>query len=135
MAYLRPDFFTRKIANPLVRLLTSKPTLAVRGRRSGEWRTTPINVLELDGSRYLVAARGITEWVRNLRAAGEGEIRRRRGTEHFRATEVPVAEAPPIIAAYREKWDNEVKKFYGQLPEPADHPVFRIESQEERTSP
>jgi deazaflavin-dependent oxidoreductase (nitroreductase family) len=133
MAYIRPDFFTREIANPLVRLLSVKPTLAVRGRRSGEWRTTPINVLELDGSRYLVAARGITEWVRNLRAAGAGEIRRRRRIEHFRATEVPVADAPPIIAAYRERWDNEVKKFYGQLPEPADHPVFRIEAQEEAT--
>ena len=92
-------------------------------------------MLEFDGSRYLVAARGITEWVRNLRAAGEGEIRRRRSTEHFRATEVPVGEAPPIIAAYRERWDNEVKKFFGQLPDAPDHPVFRIETKEERTSP
>ncbi|HEY8218431.1 MAG TPA: deazaflavin-dependent nitroreductase, partial [Acidimicrobiia bacterium] len=64
MAYLKPGFVTRKIVNPLVHLITSKPTLAVRGRRSGEWRTVPVNVVELDGGRYLVAPRGECEWVR-----------------------------------------------------------------------
>ena len=132
MTYLKPDFVTRKIANPLVRLLNGKPTLAVRGRRSGEWQTVPVNVLDLDGSRYLVAVRGETEWVRNLRAAAGGEIRRRRQTEHFRATELPVAERPPVIAAYRARWDREVKKLFDQLPDSADHPVFRITSDDEK---
>jgi deazaflavin-dependent oxidoreductase (nitroreductase family) len=126
MAYVKPGFVTRKIMNPLVSLFTSKPTLAVRGRRSGEWRTVPVNVVELDGSRYLVAPRGEAQWVRNLRAAGDGEIRRRRGTEHFRATEVDTAERAPIIAAYRERWNSEVKRLFDELPDPADHPVFRV---------
>jgi deazaflavin-dependent oxidoreductase (nitroreductase family) len=122
---------TRKIVNPLVHLITSKPTLAVRGRRSGEWRTVPVNVVELDGARYLVAPRGECEWVRNLRAAGTGELRRRHGTERFRATEVPPADRAPMIAAYRDRWDSEVKRFFAELPEPADHPVFSIASDEE----
>src|SRR5215472_2719210 len=49
--------------------------LAVRGRKSGEWRTTPVNPLTLEGERYLVAPRGNTQWVRNMRAAGGGELR------------------------------------------------------------
>ena len=128
MAYLKPDAFTKNVANSLVRWLGVKPTLAVRGRKTGAWRTVPVNVLELDGARYLVAARGDTEWVRNLRAAGGGELRRRGTTEEFRVTEVPVAERPPLIAAYRDRWDREVKKIYAQLPDPADHPTFRIEA-------
>jgi len=131
VAYLKPDFVTQVIANPLVRLLRVKPTLAVRGRKSGAWRTIPVNVLELDGERYLVAVRGETEWVRNVRAAGGGEIRRGRRTEEFRVTELPVAERPPIIAAYRSHWDREVKKLFEQLPDAADHPVFRISVEKE----
>jgi len=130
VAYLKPDFVTKSIANPLMRWLGVKPTLAVRGRSSGEWRTVPVNVLDDDGARYLVAVRGETEWVRNLRAAGGGEIRRRGKTEPFRITEVPVADRPPIISAYRERWEREVKKIFEQLPDPTDHPVFRITTAE-----
>jgi deazaflavin-dependent oxidoreductase (nitroreductase family) len=129
MAYVKPDFVTRKIANPLVRLFTGKPTLAVRGRRTGDWHTIPVNVLDLHDAEYLVAVRGETEWVRNVRAAGGGEIRRRGRAEAFRAAEVPVAERPPIIAAYRARWDREVKKLFAQLPDAADHPVFEIITQ------
>lgn len=125
MAYLRPTGAMATL-NSLFGKLARKSTLAVRGRRSGEWRTVPVNVLDLDGARYLVAPRGETEWVRNLRAAGGGEIRRRRTREAFTATEVSVAERPAIIAAYRDKWDREVKKLFEQLPDPADHPVFRL---------
>jgi deazaflavin-dependent oxidoreductase (nitroreductase family) len=72
-------------------------TLAVRGRTSGEWRTVPVNVLELDGQRYLVAPRGDTQWVRNLRATGRGELRWRGRIEPFRATEIPDNEKPRLI--------------------------------------
>jgi deazaflavin-dependent oxidoreductase (nitroreductase family) len=135
VTYLRPGSFTRKILNPLVARFTSKPTLAVRGRTSGEWRTAPVNIVELEGGRYLMAPRGETEWVRNLRVSGEGEIRGRRGTEHFRATEVPVSDRPRVIAAYRERWDSEVKRFFEQLPDAADHPVFRIETTDQEATP
>ena len=103
------------------------PTLAVRGRTSGEWRIVPVNVLELDGQRYLVAPRGDTQWVRNLRATGRGELRRRGSVEPFRAIEIPDNEKPRVIEAYLARWGYQVKGYFKALPDPADHPVFRIE--------
>jgi deazaflavin-dependent oxidoreductase (nitroreductase family) len=129
MAYLRPGFFIRRIANPLVQLFSGATTLAVRGRRSGEWHTVPVNVLELDGDRYLVAPRGETQWVRNLRAAGGGELRRRGKTEPFQVAEeiTDPDERARVIGAYLDHWGRQVKAQFQQLPDPADHPVFRIE--------
>jgi len=128
MTYLKPGFVMSRVMNPLLMRLGLKPTLAVRGRRSGEWRTVPVNVLELGGARYLVAIRGETEWVRNLRVTGTGELRWRDRVDPFRAEEVPVEERAPIIATYRQNWEREVKKLFEQLPDPADHPVFRLSS-------
>jgi hypothetical protein len=129
VAYLRPGFFIRRIANPLARLFGAATTLAVRRRRTGEWQTIPVNVLDLDGKRYLMAVRGETEWVRNLRTAGGGELRRRGKAEPFRVAEEirePDARAR-IIGAYLDRWGRQVKSQFEQLPDPADHPVFRIE--------
>ena len=77
--YVAPGWFTRTVFNPSVAFLTragfsvwGSRELRVRGRTSGEWRTTPVNLLSHDGERYLVAPRGETQWVKNLRAAGEG---------------------------------------------------------------
>jgi deazaflavin-dependent oxidoreductase (nitroreductase family) len=125
--YLRPGWFVSRVMNPIVMRAGIAPTLVVRGRRSGELRTVPVNVLELDGARYLVAPRGTTEWVRNLRAAGTGELRRRGKTERFRATEVANELKPPIVKAYLDKWGSQVKSQFDALPDPADHPVFRLE--------
>jgi deazaflavin-dependent oxidoreductase (nitroreductase family) len=128
MAYLPPGLFIRRIANPLASLFGAATTLAVRGRRSGEWKTVPVNVLEVDGSRYLMAVRGETEWVRNLRATGEGELRRRGKAEPFRATEVvDPDERTRLVRAYLDRWGRQVKSIFDKLPDPADHPVFRIE--------
>ena len=82
--YLKPGWMVSRLVNPLLMRLGIIPTLAVRGRTSGEWRTVPVNVLELAGQRYLVAPRGDTQWVRNLRATGRGELRRRGRIEPFR---------------------------------------------------
>ena len=111
--------------------------LAVRGRKSGEWRTVPVNLLEHDGFRYLVAPRGETQWVRNLRVTGTGELRVGRRRETFRAVELPDAEKPPLLRAYLRKWAFEVKTFFeGVGAEAADselrriasgYPVFRVE--------
>src|ERR671931_2096365 len=125
--YLRPGWLIRRVANPLLMRLGVVPTLAVRGRRSGRWRLVPVNVLELDGARYLVAPRGETDWVRNLRAAGGGELRHGRRAEPFRAVEVPDEDKPPLIAAYLERWGYQVKGQFEALPDPSDHPVFRVE--------
>ena len=141
--YVRPGWFTRHIFNPMVAFLTrtgvsvwGSRELRVRGRTSGEWRNTPVNLLTYEGNRYLVAPRGETQWVRNMRAAGEGELRVGRRTEPFRATELPDEEKPPILRAYLKRWKAEVGIFFGGVgagsPEAElrriapDHPVFRI---------
>src|SRR6478672_3967510 len=91
--YAEPGWFTRKIFNPAIAGLTrlgisvwGSRQLRVRGRKSGEWRTTPVNLLTFRGDRYLVAPRGETQWVRNLRVSGEGELAVGRRTETFQAT-------------------------------------------------
>lgn len=145
MTYQRPRFFTARVFNPLLtgamRLglsMRGSYVLAVRGRTSGEWRTTPVNPLTLDGQGYLVAPRGETHWVRNLRAAGTGELRLGRKVQSIRATEVSDSEKLPILRAYLQHWASETAKFFGLPKRPtdeqilavtADHPVFLIEEQ------
>ena len=92
--------------NPLVRRLLGfglpmgqNALLTVRGRTSGEPRTFPITLLEHDGRRYVFAAFGETNWVRNLRAAGEGARRRGRRTEPIRAVELSQDDAIAVLEA------------------------------------
>ncbi|MBF6136563.1 nitroreductase family deazaflavin-dependent oxidoreductase [Nocardia otitidiscaviarum] len=113
--------------------------LAVRGRTSGEWRTATVNPLTTpDGSRYLVAPRGRTQWVRNLRVAGGGELRLGRRTEVFTAVEVADADKIPVLRLYLRKWGWEVGRFFEGVTKDATDaelaaiapgfPVFRIQS-------
>ena len=112
--------------------------LYVRGRASGEWRSTPVNPLRLaDGARYLVAPRGNTQWVRNMRAAGGGELRIGRKVEPFTATEVADDAKPAILRAYLKRWKFEVGVFFDGVDAKAPeeklreiapgYPIFRIE--------
>src|SRR5437660_5042700 len=117
--YVQPDWFTTNVFNRLVALLTlagvsivGSRVLAVRGRTSGEWRTTPVNLLDHDGRRYLVSARGEGQWVRNLRAAGTGELRVGRRTEAFRGRELSDEQKVPVLRAYLERWKLEVGVFF-----------------------
>ncbi len=111
--------------------------VAVRGRKSGEWRTNPVNPLTVDGTRYLVAPRGHTHWVRNLRAAGgHGELRLGRKAQPFHAVELPDAAKPDILRAYLKRWKFEVGVFFDGLDHTSSdeellrvaegYPVFRI---------
>lgn len=141
--YQAPGRLTRRVMNPLVAGLTrlgvplaGSAVLGVRGRTSGEIRTTPVNPLTLDGRRYLVAARGETQWVRNLRVAGEAELRVGRRAETVRAVELADAEKVPVLRAYLRAWAWEVGAFFDgvgadasddELAAIADrHPVFAI---------
>ena len=111
--------------------------LEVRGRKTGEPRRTPVNLLTLEGARYLVAPRGHTQWVRNLRAQGEGRLLLGRRAERFAAVELPDDDKVPILRAYLERWKWEVGAFFGGVgADSADaelrhiapgHPIFRIE--------
>jgi deazaflavin-dependent oxidoreductase (nitroreductase family) len=125
--YLRPGAFMARVVNPLLMRVGAVPTLSVRGRRSGQTRSVPVNVLEHDGGTYLVAPRGDTHWVRNLRAAGECELRRRRRRERFRARELPIDERQPLIDAYLARWGSQVRAQWRELPDASQHPVFRLE--------
>jgi deazaflavin-dependent oxidoreductase (nitroreductase family) len=107
--------------------LAGTQALAVPGRRTGDMLTVPVIPVEFGGARYVVSTRGESDWVRNVRAAGRVELRRRSKSESLRATELPVEERGPVIAAYRSAVGREVQKYFTTLPEPSDHPVFRLE--------
>src|ERR1700758_4958005 len=142
--YIKPksatNFFNESVAH-LTRLglsIYGSRVLAVRGRKSGEWRTTPVNPLRLkDGTRYLVAPRGNTQWVRNLRAVGTGELRLGRKVEPFAATEIADDDKPAILRAYLKRWKFEVGVFFDGVDAKAPeeklreiapgYPIFRIE--------
>jgi hypothetical protein len=75
-------------------------------------RTTPVNVLTVDGQRYLVAPRGETNWVKNLRVAGVCELRVGRRTEKVSATELDDARKPAVLRPYLRRWKWEVGQFF-----------------------
>ncbi len=140
---IKPGWVTVHVMNRLVAWFTRRgisvfgsQELAVRGRKSGEWRRTPVNPLTVDGRQYLVAARGHVQWTHNMRAAGGGELRLGRTAQAFTAVEVPDAEKPALLRAYLKRWKAEVGAFFdGVGPDSSDevllriahkHPVFRI---------
>jgi len=130
--YGAPGWFTRNVFNRAVAFLTRRGVsvwgsreLRVRGRRSGEWRSVPVNLLTVGDQRYLVAPRGHTQWVRNLRAAGGGELRVGRRVEQFAAAEVDDAAKIEILRAYLRKWKMEVGVFFDGVD--ADSPTPELE--------
>lgn len=141
--YLAPGWFTRNLFNRAVRRLTrlglsvwGSRELRVRGRSTGTWRTVPVNLLTVDGVSYLVAPRGVTQWVRNLRAAGAGELRVGRRVQPFTAEELPDEAKPAILRAYLRRWKFEIGAFFDGIgPDAtneqfaaiaAGYPVFRV---------
>jgi deazaflavin-dependent oxidoreductase (nitroreductase family) len=142
--YQAPGWFTRNVFNRAVAALTrvgisvwGSRILEVRGRKTGVARRTPVNLLTLDRARYLVAPRGHTQWVRNLRASGEGDLLVGRRREHFRSTEIADADKEEIFRAYLRRWKWEVGQFFsGVGPDSQtaeleriapDHPIFQID--------
>ena len=93
--------------------------LEVKGRRSGEPRSVPVNWVEHDGNRYLVSPRGESEWVRNVRADGGRAVLRRGGTaESVRLEEIPVEGRAAIIKQYVGE-NQIVKGEFGLEPDDA----------------
>jgi deazaflavin-dependent oxidoreductase (nitroreductase family) len=143
--YVAPNWFTKHVFNRIVSMLTrlgisvwGSRVLEVRGRKTGAPHRTPVNILTLDTGRYLVAPRGQTQWVRNLRAAGEGRLLLGRSAENFLATEVPDEGKEPVLRAYLKRWTWEVGVFFAGVDSNStslelqaiapNHPVFRIET-------
>ncbi|MFG1670819.1 nitroreductase family deazaflavin-dependent oxidoreductase [Streptomyces sp. Y7] len=110
--------------------------MSVRGRKSGRMQRIPVNPHVHDGGQFLVSARGHSQWVRNMRAAGGGELRVGRKVREFTAQELPDAEKLPILRTYLEKWGWEVNQYFQGVTAKSsdeeiiaaapDHPVFRI---------
>jgi deazaflavin-dependent oxidoreductase (nitroreductase family) len=132
--------FNRAVAR-LTRLgisVAGSRVLEVKGRKTGEPRRTPVNLLTLEDTRYLVAPRGHTQWVRNLRASGRGRLLLGRRAEDFSASEVPDEEKAPILREYLKRWKWEVGAFFDGVGPDAgddeltriapDHPIFRVAS-------
>lgn len=144
--YKQPGWFTKHVFNATIAMLTrlglsvwGSRVLEVRGRTTGEPRRTPVNLLTIEGTDYLVAPRGETQWVRNLRAAGDGVLILGKKRQQFTAVEVPDADRPSILRSYLKRWKAEVGVFFdGVSADSADseleriaplHPVFRITSE------
>jgi len=143
--YRKPGWFTTQVFNRTVAGLTragisvlGSRVLEVRGRKSGLARQTPVNLLSLDGRQYLVAPRGETEWVRNVRADdGKLDLLVGRRRQHYRGHEVADADKTDILRGYLRRWKAEVGIFFdGVGPDSTDeeiqaiapkHPVFRLE--------
>ena len=109
--------------------------LQVRGRKSGKLYSTPINLLELGGKRFLVAPRGRTQWVRNAEAAGEVTLKKGKTRQRFRLRPIADADKPEILKAYLDNFKREVQQYFpvaaGSPPqafEPfvRDYPAFEL---------
>jgi deazaflavin-dependent oxidoreductase (nitroreductase family) len=141
--YQQPGWFTRNVFNRAVAGLTragvsvaGSRVLEVQGRKSGEWRRTPVNVLTLDGVRYLVSPRGHSQWVRNIRVSGQARLVLGRRAESIAVTEIADDEKVPLLRAYLKHWKWEVGAYFGGVGPDSpdedlrriapDHPVFRI---------
>jgi deazaflavin-dependent oxidoreductase (nitroreductase family) len=133
--YRQPGWFTRNVFNRAVRGLTTagisvmgSRVLEVRGRRSGQQQRTPVNLLILDGSDYLVSPRGEGQWVRNVRAA-DGQLDLLVGSrrQHFQARELSDDEKVPVLRAYLRRWKAEIGAFFeGVHPDSSDEEIRAI---------
>lgn len=132
--YVRPNGFTRRVFNPFVGRLTKmglslwgSRVLAVPGRVSGVVRTTPVNLLSVGADRYLVAPRGVTEWVKNVRVAGGCTLSVGRRVEDVRLVEVANEHKPAILRDYLRRWKWEVGQFFdGVGPNATDEQLLAI---------
>ncbi|WP_103535239.1 nitroreductase/quinone reductase family protein [Streptomyces sp. SM11] len=141
--YLRASASANRLNKVVGRLarygisLMGSAEMSVRGRRSGQMQRVPVNAHTFEGERYIVSARGHSQWVRNMRVAGGGELRLGRRVSRFTAVEIADdAEKARIIRTYLERWGWEVNQYFQGVTAKStdaellaacpDHPVFRI---------
>jgi len=124
MAYLKPPWFTRTIFNKIAMAtgIGSSTTLTVTKRSTKQPQQIPVVIPEVDGVKYLVSTRGESDWVKNVRADPHVKL----GDAAYIATEIPVEQRAPILAAYRPLAGKVVEGYWRQLPDDADHPVFAL---------
>ena len=129
--YLRPGAAERAFRRALVLLLRLGLVrghfyvLEVRGRKTGRLISLPVDPIDLDGKRYLVCARGESNWVKNARAAGEIVLARAMQRQPFGAREIASDARPPILKAYLDRYAAEVQRFF---PVPKGSPAAAFEA-------
>jgi deazaflavin-dependent oxidoreductase (nitroreductase family) len=132
--YLKPPWMQRHVGNRLAPLFRRSllSRLSVRGRRTRRWHTVPVAVLEHEGERYLVSYRGESDWALNLRASHRARLSHRGGVEEITVVEVPVGERAGLLEVYSGRYGKlpTVASVLRALPDPADHPIFRITASE-----
>jgi len=143
--YVAPGWFTRRLFNPTVAFATrhglslmGSRVLSVPGRTTGIPRETVVNLLTVDDERFLVAPRGHTQWVRNLRAATGADLRVGRRVESVTSSELPDADKLPVLWEYLRRWGWEVGQFFEGIDKDSsdadlaavapDFPVFRLQA-------
>lgn len=149
MAKTRQINFAYHVVNVLVTMLLhagikigTVSLLTVRGRKSSQPHTVPVNLVERDDQRWLVAPYGVVQWVRNIRAAGTATLTRGRHSESIAVTELPAREAAPVLKQYLLQVrvvrpyfdvtkDAPLEAFESEAPR---HPVFKITRVEETSS-
>jgi deazaflavin-dependent oxidoreductase (nitroreductase family) len=94
--------------------------LQVRGRKSGKIYSTPIDLLEFGGKRFLVAPRGRTQWVRNAEAAGEVTLKKGSQRRQYGLRTLSDQEKPEVLKAYLDQFRREVQTYF---PLPAGSPA------------
>ncbi|MFC8596392.1 nitroreductase/quinone reductase family protein [Streptomyces atroolivaceus] len=141
--YLQADAFAQKLNSVVGWLarhgvsLLGSAEMSVRGRKSGRMQRIPVNPHRYDGVQYLVSARGHSQWVRNMRVAGGGELKVGRKVRAFTAVEIADDEQKVrIVRAYLKRWGWEVNQYFQGVTAKStdaevlaacpDHPVFRI---------
>jgi deazaflavin-dependent oxidoreductase (nitroreductase family) len=93
--------------------------LQVRGRKTGRVYSSPVNLLQVRGKKYLVAPRGQTQWVRNAESAGEVVLKRGSARNKYRLKPVLDPEKPEILKSYLDSYKSEVQRYF---PVPAGSP-------------
>jgi deazaflavin-dependent oxidoreductase (nitroreductase family) len=123
----------RRIAGPMWSRAGFTVVLTVRGRRTGTPHHVTLFPIEVEGTRYLLSQYGASDWVRNLRAAGRGELRRKGRTEAIAVVEVDSAERDRVIAAFHAQVPRLMSRDSDARPAAADHPTFRVDPIRKRT--
>jgi deazaflavin-dependent oxidoreductase (nitroreductase family) len=126
LAPTRPVALIRRMAGPIWSRVGIVAILHVPGRRSGSPLSVSVIPVKVDGNSYLVAFGGVTNWARNLRAAGHADLTRKGRTQAFTTIEVDGAERDRAIAKYLAG-SGPIKRDFNRRPNAADHPVFRLE--------
>lgn len=111
--------------------------LTVRGRKSGEPRTTPIWITHQNGQRWVISPFGQVQWVRNLHAAGEATLTHGRHVEHVSAIEPVPQVAGPLLKQTLGEMPSFLRSYFEVTPDSSiedferevlKHPVFLFET-------